>query len=1166
MFEKRISPDPAVASLLHDGEAHTALLLGNEAIVRGAIESGVAFACGYPGTPSSEITDAFARISGVLGIKFEYSVNEKVALEMAFAASLAGARSLCAMKHVGLMYAGDPLSTIPYVGVVGGMVIVSAGDPSCHTSSNEQDQRYLGPMLHIPIVDPSTPQEAHAMTRMAFDLSERSKLPVIVRVTTRVAHSRAIVRCGRIRKPEVTGFERDPERFVPIPENARGLRLQIKKRLETAREQMADLFRHTGSSRQAILASGAPAATCADLLREHDLEEQVTLATIGGVYPLPETELLEFLRKTDRVLVVEELSPYLEDAVRALCARHGLHPEILGKRSGHLPEEFEYDPDLIQRGIHMALGIGPAPTAAPDFAPVPRRPPTLCAGCPHRATYFAARAAFKSDLLYFNDIGCYTLGYGPPLNMADAILSMGAGFTLAAGVSRVTGQRTVGFLGDSTFFHSGMRALLNAAKENVNMVAVILDNQVTAMTGFQESPTVSMEGGRSSRSVSIEGVVRALGVRQVETVDPMNLPAAITAFERARDAEGLSVVIAEHACPVHMARETGAPQMTGPYEIDHSRCQSCGRESCGLRCGQGVMEPFERNMARARAMQVAAGALAGQTQAARSVVAPCATLCPLGLCIQGYAGHIASGDYRQALDLIMSRNPLPDSVCRVCHRPCEDVCVHAALGEPVAINDLKRFVIDWAAAQETFPYDPPRESPNGMKVAVVGAGPSGLAAAHDLRLRGYEVTLFDANEEPGGLLLTGIPRFRLPREALKRDVDRILGLGVTFVGHTRLGRDLSLSDLLAQGYDAVFLGVGATRAHALDVVEENGPARPTIVDALDYLSWSGDGSGSGDGPCASSGRRVVVVGGGNAAIDSARTAMRRGAERVVVAYRRRREEMTALRDEIGAAEREGIDLRIQLQPLAVSHGSAGGLLCVRTEPGAADASGRCAPVPVAGSDTLIDADQVIVAIGQSPDPIFLDSRAPKLELEADGSLQVNPETTQTSHPKIFAGGDVVPGTRTVTDAIAWGQRAAWGIDRSLRGPEAADRKAPPPRPHMWPQPLPPDRRGLASLAGGTERERPEELPPDERIGRFDEVVGTLTETQARAEAARCAVCGLCGNCRACLDLFGCPAFYVEDGLIQIDQKLCNGCGICAAFCPNSAIRPAQGPPPDGPAQ
>ena len=223
----RAPSDTGAEPLLHDAEGHVAFLLGDEAIVRGALEAGVGFACGYPGTPASEVLGAFARIAAAQGIAFEYSVNEKVALEMAFAASLAGARSLCAMKHLGLMYAGDPLSTIPYVGTVGGMVVVSAGDPSCQTSPNEQDQRHLGPMLHIPVLDPSTPQEAHEMTRLAFDLSDQSRLPVLLRITTRVAHSRARVRCGRLRQPRVTGFVRDPERFVPIPENARRLRLQL---------------------------------------------------------------------------------------------------------------------------------------------------------------------------------------------------------------------------------------------------------------------------------------------------------------------------------------------------------------------------------------------------------------------------------------------------------------------------------------------------------------------------------------------------------------------------------------------------------------------------------------------------------------------------------------------------------------------------------------------------------------------------------------------------------------------------------------------------------------------------------------------------------------------------------------------------------------------------
>jgi len=549
--------------LLVDTEDHSALLLGNEAIVRGALEAGVGFACGYPGTPSSEVTDAFARISKQRSIQFEYSVNEKIAVEMAFAASLAGTRSISAMKHLGLMSAGDPISTIPYVGVVGGMVIVSAGDPSCHTSPNEQDQRHLGPMLHMPTLDPSTPQEAHHMARLAFELSERSRLPVLLRITTRVAHARASVRFGRLKAAEVSGFTRDPARFNPIPFNARKLRIQIPERLETARMMMAEsgLFCRSGNGRQAILATGSPAATCADLVQELKIQDEVILATVGGVHPLPEPEIRELLNDVDRILVVEELSPFLEDAVCALCSRHGLSTEIMGKRTGHLPEPFEYEPAIVRGALHSALELGPGLSATTSFEPVVSRPPTLCPACPHRFTYFAARRAFGDEQLLFNDIGCYTLGYGPPLDTSDALLCMGAGFTLAAGVSRVTGERTVGFLGDSTFFHSGMPALLNAIKEDVNMVAVILDNQVTAMTGFQQSPTVDLPPeGPLTRRVSIEGIVRALGARHVETISPSDLGASIAAFERARDAQGVSVIVAEEPCPIYDPRSADRPR------------------------------------------------------------------------------------------------------------------------------------------------------------------------------------------------------------------------------------------------------------------------------------------------------------------------------------------------------------------------------------------------------------------------------------------------------------------------------------------------------------------------------------------------------------------------------------------------------------------------------
>ena len=1182
--------------LLVDQEGHTEILLGNEAIVRGALEAGVAFACGYPGTPSSEVTDSFARVGARRGVVFEYSVNEKIAVEMAFGASLAGARSICAMKHLGLMYAGDPISTIPYVGVVGGMVIVSAGDPSCRTSPNEQDQRHLAAMLHIPMLDPSTPQEAHAMGRFAFELSERSQLPVILRPTTRVCHSRGVVRYGALTDPVVRGFRRDPRRFVPIPINARRLRLEIPGRLEVARELIEEspFLRREGAAPVGILAAGAVAGTMADLLPELEIADRVSLLSVGVIHPLPERWLLAQLGGLDRLLVLEELSPYLEDALLALKARHGLPVEILGKRSGHLPVAFEYEPPVIRGGIHAALDLGPAPVKAPEPPEVPPRPPILCPGCSHRSTYFAAKMAFGDEPLCFNDIGCYTLGYGPPLESADALLCMGASITLAAGVSRVTRQRTVGFIGDSTFFHSGMPALLNAIKEKVDMVAVILDNSVTAMTGFQESPTACVDGTsqKPTRKISIEETVRGLGARHVERIDPFDLPEAIAAFERARDAEGVSVVISERPCGVFMLRETGKrPRRAVAYTVDQTLCRTCGREGAapGGRCDVAITRGYERHIAGSRAREV-------DRDAPIPGVAPCSSRCPLFLCVQGYVGHIAAGEPERALEHILPRCPLPETVCRVCHRPCEEACLRGSLpGEqPVAINDLKRFAVTAGALDHRLP----REEEHGREVAVVGAGPSGLCAAHELRLRGYAVTLLDAEAEPGGLLRTGIPAFRLPREPLRRDIQRILELGITFQGQTALGRDTSLAELLER-HDAVYVAIGAHRGVRLGLPGDD-RGSPPVVDALAYLRQANLAdapdlarAGSGDASVdpraaravAAGARKTVVVGGGNAAIDAARTARRLGAEQVTIAYRRRRGEMPALPEEVEAALAEGIALETQLQPVSIFSGNRPGLECTRTRPGEPDASGRQRPVPVGGTETLLPADLIIAAIGQRPEPAaFALDGSLELVRERDGSLRVDPETGRTSHPRVFAGGDLVWGERTVTWAMAQGLRAAWAIDRELRGVEAADRRPPPPRPRSleqaretWPV--------LALARGGKERsdaarwggatkdtarggkERSDAarwsgatkdtaLPLEQREG-FDEVVAPLAEEQARAEAARCMACGLCGNCRSCIDLFGCPAFYMQDGRVQIDPAVCTGCGFCADFCPNGAIHPVE---------
>jgi len=1088
----------------HAGESQH--LLGNDAIVRGALEAGVVFVAGYPGTPSSEITDGFARISRARGIAFEYSVNEKIALELAFAAALAGARSLTAMKHLGLMVAGDPISTIPYVGVEAGMVIVSAGDPSCNTSPNEADQRHLGPMLHLPILDPSTPAEAHAMTRAAFDLSEECRLPVLIRTTTRVAHTRGAVTLGELRPQRVSGFVKDPARHVPVPANARRMRLELKQRIETARAWMArsGFFRVQGRSKHVVLASGAPAATAADVLALADSGD-VALWRLGTIHPLPEAQIVEALRGVERVLVVEELSPFLENALLALAARHGLRLEVLGKHSGHLPEEFEYGSELVQRALHDVFGVGSLPRPKPALPVVPTRAPTLCPGCPHRAAFVAARAAFDEDQIYMNDIGCYTLGYAPPLSTADALLCMGAGFSLAAGVARVTGKRTVGFMGDSTFFHAGMPALLDSIKENADVVAVVLDNEVTAMTGFQESPT---------REQRIEDVARALGARHVETIDPYELEAASAAFRRARAARGTSVIVVRRPCPVNAARVERVAERPPAYVADVERCRSCGRDALSLRCDVPITEGFERNLARVASQR---GPLALE-----SSVAPCAERCPLSLCIQGYAGHIAAGENAEALRHVLARTPLPHSVCRVCDRPCEQGCVRRGLDEAVAINDLKRFVVDWAEQERPELFAREKRVPNGASVAVVGAGVAGLSAAHELALRGYSVTLYDAAARPGGLLTHGIPEYRLPAEKSARDIARVLEAGVRFEGGKRLGSDLQLAEL-AQRHRAVFLAIGAHRGRTLGLAGRDEPGAPAVAVALDYLRAARLGA---DVPTAG---RVVVVGGGNAAVDAARTALRRGASSVRIACLEGPSEMPALREEITAAEHEGIELRTRVRPVRLE---ANALVVTPLDNGA---------------EERLDAELVILAIGQDPDPEALEQCG--LERDELGLIRVDPLTGRTSLPGVYAGGDVVAGERTVTGAIAWGLRAAWAIDRELSGAELADQRPPPA--------LPKRRPAVTASAPKSPRLSARELDAATRGRHMQEVVQGYTASDARAEAKRCLQCGLCGNCRACIEALGCPAIAMDaaHAHVTVDPVWCIGCGVCAEVCSNRALAP-----------
>jgi indolepyruvate ferredoxin oxidoreductase alpha subunit len=558
--------------VLEDAPGATACLLGNVAIVRGALEAGVQFVSGYPGTPASEVGDTFARIAGEAGVLFEYSVNEKVAVEIAFGAALTGARSLCSMKHLGLNYAGDPIATMPYVGVEGGMVIVSAGDPSLVTSPNEQDQRHLSRFLFYPIFDPATPEDARKMTRAAFELSEATRLPVILRPTTRVCHTSGRVELGplpRTRNP--IRFEKAPERYVPLPENARRMRKEVTERYSLAKEWLgrSDFFPRTGRGNRGIIASGVATAYVRQVVSELHVEKEISLLQIGA-YPIPETVLEGFLQSVESVLVVEELTPFVEDWVSLQAFRSGRQIPIYGKETGHFPLEFEYGPDLVEDALRRYLGLASrprAPKATLSVPELPPRPPVLCAGCPHRTSFYLARKVFGKKTVYCNDIGCYTLGYGEPLDSADVLLCMGSSISQASGIARTTASRTVAYIGDSTFFHSGLPALVNAVQAGDPITVVILNNYVTAMTGFQPSPT-------GTKRPVIEDTVRGLGVQEIYSVDPFDEAEALEALRKARGGDGVNVVVFNSPCVVNEAR-LGIGAARAPYVIDEALCNAC---------------------------------------------------------------------------------------------------------------------------------------------------------------------------------------------------------------------------------------------------------------------------------------------------------------------------------------------------------------------------------------------------------------------------------------------------------------------------------------------------------------------------------------------------------------------------------------------------------------
>ncbi|MHC4351047.1 MAG: thiamine pyrophosphate-dependent enzyme, partial [Planctomycetota bacterium] len=482
-----------------------------------------------------------------------------------------------------LNYANDPICTMPYVGVEGGMVIVSAGDPSAITSPNEQDQRHFSRFLYYPILDPATPEDGLRMTRYAFELSEATRLPVIIRPTTRICHGSGMVELGALpdARREIR-FTKNPPRYVPIPPNARRMRPELTARFDQARQALgvSEFFSRRGEGKHGIVASGVAYAYVTQVVEDLGLQDVVTLQKIGG-YPIPEGVLVEFLEAVESVLVVEELTPFVEEQVGLCAFRHHRQVPVLGKNSGHFPVEFEYTPDLVEDAVRRYLTLEKRKAPSVTVPELPPRPPVLCPGCPHRASLSLTRRIFGSKTVYCNDIGCYTLGYGEPLDACDVVLCMGSSISQASGIARVTGRRTVAFIGDSTFFHSGLPALANAVQADDAITVVILDNYVTAMTGFQPSLTT---GDRSSKPpaapappaprFSIEATVHGLGVKEVHSVNPFDDQETIAALRKARHGTGVNVIVCHAPCAVQESKLKAVAERI-PVEVDQEVCNAC---------------------------------------------------------------------------------------------------------------------------------------------------------------------------------------------------------------------------------------------------------------------------------------------------------------------------------------------------------------------------------------------------------------------------------------------------------------------------------------------------------------------------------------------------------------------------------------------------------------
>ena len=544
------------------------LMTGNEAIARGAYEAGVKYASAYPGTPSTEILENIALYKE--DILAEWAPNEKVAMEAVIGASIAGARSIASMKHVGVNVAADPLFTFAYTGVNGGMVLVTADEPGQHSSQNEQDNRNYAKFAKIAMLEPSNSQEAKDMVKAAFSVSETFNTPVLLRMTTRVCHSKSIVDCDDRIEVGIKPYKKDAKRFVVVPANARPLRLKVEERLHRLQEfsDATELnFIEWNDKKIGIIASGI----CYHYAKEV-FGNTASYLKLGFTNPLPVKKIQEFCQAIETVYIIEENDPYIEEQVKLLgfsCQGKSL-----------FPFNGELTPDVIRKSVYGKENL----SVDFDESKVIPRPPAFCAGCPHRGFFY--ELGKKKNVLVSGDIGCYTLGFAPPYDAMDCSVCMGASISSGHGAQQVfsmqkdSPMRVVAVLGDSTFFHTGIPSLLDVTYNRSNTIIVILDNRITGMTGHQENPGSGYTlQGKETIQVDIEKLVRACGIEHVQTINPNDLKAVKEALDCALALNEASVIITRWPCALkkfsRQDKEEFKGAFTGKCMIDPEKCIGC---------------------------------------------------------------------------------------------------------------------------------------------------------------------------------------------------------------------------------------------------------------------------------------------------------------------------------------------------------------------------------------------------------------------------------------------------------------------------------------------------------------------------------------------------------------------------------------------------------------